>query len=61
MSKSVLCLVDSQPQAEVIVDNLKAANFAHNDISVLFPDKSGSRDFAHEQNTKAPEDRKSVV
>jgi hypothetical protein len=55
MSKSVLCLVDSQTQAEVIVDNLKAANFSHNDISVLFPDKSGSRDFAHEQNTKAPE------
>src|SRR4030095_13155260 len=26
-----------------------------NDISVLFPDKSGTRDFAHEQNTKAPE------
>ena len=55
MAKSVFCLVDSEPQAEAIVDKLKAANFSHNDISVLFPDKSGTRDFAHEQNTKAPE------
>lgn len=29
--------------------------FSTNDISALFPDKSGTRDFAHEQNTKAPE------
>lgn len=55
MSKSVFGLVDSETQAELIVDNLKAANFSNNDISVLFPDKSGSRDFAHEQHTKAPE------
>src|SRR5438477_569772 len=27
----------------------------NNDISVLFPDKAGTRDFAHEQHTKAPE------
>jgi hypothetical protein len=25
-----------------------------NDISVLFPDKGTTRDFAHEENTKAP-------
>lgn len=31
------------------------ANFSNNDISVLFPDKGTSRDFAHEKNTKAPE------
>jgi len=37
------------------VDSLKAARFSNNDISVLFPDKSGSKDFAHEQHTKAPE------
>src|ERR1700704_3703691 len=53
--KSVFCLVDSETQAEVIVENLKAANFSNNDISVLFPDKTGTRDFAHEQHTKAPE------
>ncbi|MGB7951909.1 MAG: DUF3341 domain-containing protein [Candidatus Binatia bacterium] len=55
MAKAVFCLVDSESQAERIVDSLKAAGFSNNDISVLFPDKSGTRDFAHEQNTKAPE------
>ena len=55
MAKSIFCLVDSEIQADTIVDNLKAANFSNNDISVLFPDKSGTRDFAHEQHTKAPE------
>ena len=55
MAKAVFGLVDSEGQAERIVDGLKAAGFSNNDISVLFPDKTGSRDFAHEQNTKAPE------
>ena len=55
MAKAVFGLVDSEIQAERIVDGLKAAGFSNNDISVLFPDKSGTRDFAHEQNTKAPE------
>jgi hypothetical protein len=55
MAKSVFCLADSDTQAEMIVSNLKAANFSNNDISVLFPDKSGTKDFAHEQHTKAPE------
>src|SRR6187455_3329476 len=55
MAKSIFCLVDSEVQAEVIVDNLRAANFSNDDISVLFPDKNGTRHFAHEQHTKAPE------
>jgi hypothetical protein len=55
MAKAVFCLVDNETQAERIVDGLKSAGFPNNDISVLFPDKSGTRDFAHEQNTKAPE------
>src|SRR6202521_2623164 len=37
------------------VDVLKAAGFKNTDISVLFPENEGSRDFAHEQHTKAPE------
>ena len=53
--KSVFCIATSRGQADRIVDELKAANFSHNDISVLFPDKGTSRDFAHEKNTKAPE------
>jgi hypothetical protein len=34
---------------------LKDANFRNEDISVLFPDNEGTKDFAHEKNTKAPE------
>lgn len=56
MSKtSVYCIAKSDSQAVAIVDQLKAADFSRNDISVLFPDKTGTKDFAHEQNTKAPE------
>jgi hypothetical protein len=53
--KCVICIATSQRQAEVIVDDLKSAGFNNNDISVLFPDKSSTRDFAHEKSTKAPE------
>jgi hypothetical protein len=56
MSKtSVLCITKTETQAARIVDRLKAASFSNNDISVLFPDKRGTKDFAHEQHTKAPE------
>lgn len=56
MSKSsVICIAKSESQAINIVDQLKAAYFSSNDISVLMPDKSGTKDFAHEQHTKAPE------
>jgi hypothetical protein len=37
------------------VDTLKAASFRNTDISVLFPENVGSKDFAHEKGTKAPE------
>ena|ERR1700733_193395 len=53
--KSVFCIANSRAQADQIVDQLKCANFSNNDISVLFPDKDTTRDFAHEKNTKAPE------
>ncbi len=55
MAKAVFCIAQSEAQATTIVDELKAAGFSNNDISVLFPDKAGTKDFAHEQNTKAPE------
>src|SRR4030095_16587036 len=38
-----------------IVTTRQASGFSSSDISVLFPDKQGTRDFAHEKNTKAPE------
>jgi hypothetical protein len=37
------------------VDTLKAENFRNTDISVLFPENEGSKEFAHEKNTKGPE------
>lgn len=40
---------------EEAVDALRAAGFRNTDISVLFPDNPGTKDFAHEKNTKAPE------
>ena len=55
MKKSVMCIVQNQTQANSIVGNLQNAGFSSNDISVLFPDRQGSKDFAHEHNTKAPE------
>jgi hypothetical protein len=56
MSKSsVICIAKTETQAINIVELLKGANFSSNDISVLLPDKSGTKDFAHEQHTKAPE------
>lgn len=55
MAKSVFAIAQSQEQAGLIVQRMKEAGFSANDISVLMPDKSGTRDFAHEQNTKMPE------
>ena len=37
------------------VDGLKAAGFSSEAISALFPQKEGSKDFATEKHTKAPE------
>lgn len=54
-NNSVFCIASSRDQAERIVDQLKLNNFSSNDISVLFPDKRTTRDFAHEKSTKAPE------
>ncbi|MFN0151330.1 MAG: hypothetical protein ACKVU1_11565 [bacterium] len=55
MSKAAFCLVNTTTQAEAIVDSLRNSGFTSNDISVLYPDKSGTRDFAHDNQTKAPE------
>src|SRR6202171_3964763 len=54
-NKAVFGIAKSEAQAIMIADNLKAAGFSESDVSVLFPDKKGTKDFAHEQNTKAPE------
>lgn len=38
MAQAVFCLAKTEAQAITIVDQLKAAGFSANDISVLFPD-----------------------
>src|SRR6476660_3302044 len=45
----------TREQAEAAVDTLTANGFRSTDISVLMPENVGSKDFAHEKNTKAPE------
>ncbi len=52
---AVFGIYPSITAVEIGVDELKSAGFRNTDISVLFPESSGSRDFAHEKNTKAPE------
>jgi hypothetical protein len=55
VKKAVFGIAKTEPQAVAILNQLKAAGFSSNDVSALFPDKDGTRDFAHEQHTKAPE------
>ena len=40
---------------ENAVDTLKAEGYRNTDISVLFLQNAGTKDFAHEKHTKAPE------
>jgi hypothetical protein len=54
-NESVVGIVHTQILAENLVLALKQSGFIDNDISVLFPDKEGTKDFAHENSTKAPE------
>ena len=48
-------LYRSRTDAENAVDQFLAAGFRNEDISVLLQDNAGTKDFAHEKNTKAPE------
>ena len=52
---AVFGIYSDRPGVEDAVDELKANDFRSADISVLFPENVGSKDFAHEKNTKAPE------
>lgn len=45
----------TQAEVEYAVDLLRTEGFRNTDISVLFPDNKGSKDFAVEKGTKAPE------
>jgi len=45
----------NREMAESAVDRLTGAGFRSEDISVLLQDNVGTKDFAHEKHTKAPE------
>jgi len=55
MKNAVIGIASTYDQAENMVDELKSQGFVTSDISVLFPDKKGTREFAHDKGTKAPE------
>src|SRR5207253_1034885 len=52
---AVFGIYPNRTSVESAVDALKTAEFRNSDISVLFPENEGTKDFAHEKNTKAPE------
>ena len=52
---AVFGIYPSYTSVEIGVDALRTAGFSNADISALFPESTGTRDFAHEKSTKAPE------
>src|SRR5579863_3719091 len=52
---AVYGLYKDRSGVEEAVESLKHCGFRNTDISVLFPDNQGSKDFAVEKSTKAPE------
>lgn len=55
MTTCVYCICRSEAQAVRIANRLYNSGFSANDISMLHPDKSGTRDIGHTNSTKAPE------
>lgn len=54
-NKVVFGIFDNRLALERCVDELKLRGFRQEDISVLLPNAEGSKNFAHEKATKAPE------
>jgi len=52
---AVFGIYRNQLDVEQAVDALRAEGFRSTDISVLFPENEGTKDFAHKKATKAPE------
>jgi len=53
--RAAFCIAGNEAQAMEIINQLKLAGFANDDISALLPDKTGLKDFGYERHTKAPE------
>src|SRR5579862_6345412 len=52
---AVFGIFGSYRAADSAVDALRNAGFRNTDISIMFPENVGTKDFAHEKGTKAPE------
>jgi hypothetical protein len=52
---AVMGIFRNRSDVEHVVDRLKEEGFRNTDISVLMADNVGTRDFAHEKETKMPE------
>src|SRR6202163_2994736 len=52
---AVFGIYPTYESVERAVDTLRDEGFRSTDISVLFPENVGTKDFAHEKGTKAPE------
>ena len=52
---AVFGIYQTKTDVKYAVDALRAEGFRNTDVSVLFSDNKGTKDFAVEKNTKAPE------
>ena len=52
---AVYGIYSSREHAEEAIESMRGAGFKPDDISVMYPDNVGSKDFGHERHTKAPE------
>lgn len=52
---SVFGVYQDRPSVEEAMDTLYAAGFRRADVSALFQENHGTKDFAHQKSTKAPE------
>jgi len=52
---AAFAIFSDRQKVENAVEQLRMAGYRNTDISVLFPQNEGSKEFAHEHNTKAPE------
>jgi Alternative complex III, ActD subunit len=52
---AVFGIYPNRGSVEEAVEHLRTAGFRNTDVSVLFPENEGTKDFGHEKNTKAPE------
>src|SRR5260370_33503130 len=52
---AVFGIYSDRESVENAVDTLVSSGFRTEDISVLLPENVGTKDFAHEKHTKAPE------